>query len=59
MTSQTFLQLCLTVIVIAAATFLTRALAFLLFPAGKETPRAVQYLGPSERLCRDARRILF
>lgn len=45
MTSQTFLQLCLTVIVIAAATFLTRALAFLLFPAGKETPRAVQYLG--------------
>lgn len=45
MTSQTFLQLCITIALIAASTFLTRVLPFLLFPDGKETPRAVQYLG--------------
>ena len=45
MTSQTFLQLCLTVIVIAAATFLTRALPFLLFDRGESPPKLVLYLG--------------
>lgn len=45
MTSQTFFQLCITIAIIAAATFLTRALPFLLFPDGKKTPHAVQYLG--------------
>ena len=35
----------LTVLVIAAVTFLTRALPFLLFPANKKTPGFVSYLG--------------
>ena len=31
--------------VMAAVTFLTRFLPFLLFPAGRETPKYIQYLG--------------
>jgi len=41
----TTIQLCLTVAVMALVTFLTRALPFLLFPAGKRTPQFVVYLG--------------
>ena len=35
----------LTVAAVVLGTVLTRALPFLLFPAGKPTPRYVQYLG--------------
>ncbi len=35
----------LTILTIAAATFLTRLLPFLLFPANKKTPEFVLYLG--------------
>ncbi|MDO4333003.1 MAG: AzlD domain-containing protein [Eubacteriales bacterium] len=45
MTPQTALQLCITIAIIAFATILTRALPFLLFPVGKETPAVVRYLG--------------
>lgn len=45
MTSQTTLQLILTIAIIALGTFLTRALPFFLFPAGKETPAVIRYLG--------------
>lgn len=38
-------QTLLTVLAIAAGTILTRALPFLLFPAGRETPKFVKYLG--------------
>lgn len=38
-------QLVLTVVVIMAATMLTRFLAFLVFPPGRETPAFVRYLG--------------
>lgn len=31
--------------VVAATTFLTRAVPFVLFPSGKKVPKAVQYLG--------------
>lgn len=34
----------LTVVIIMAATMLTRFISFLLFPADKETPAFVQYL---------------
>ncbi len=33
------------IIVTAAVTFLTRLIPFLLFPAGKQIPKVVQYLG--------------
>jgi len=42
---MTTTQVLLTIFVIAAATFLTRALPFLLFPAGRRTPGYVAYLG--------------
>lgn len=42
---MTTTQLLLTVAAIAMGTMLTRFLPFLLFPAGRETPRYVQYLG--------------
>ena len=45
MTIQTPLQLVITIGIIALGTFLIRALPFFLFPAGKETPRVVAYLG--------------
>lgn len=35
----------ITIAVVALGTMLTRFLPFLLFPAGKPTPRYVQYLG--------------
>ena len=38
-------QQILTVAVVALGTMLTRFLPFLIFPAGKETPRFIQYLG--------------
>ena len=38
-------QIILTVAIIMAATMLTRFLSFLVFPAGKETPAFIQYLG--------------
>ena len=37
----------ITIAVVALGTMLTRFLPFLLFPAGKPTPRYVQYLGLS------------
>ena len=42
---MTMTQILITVAVICAGTVLTRFLAFWLFPAGKQTPRFVQYLG--------------
>ena len=45
MTIQTPLQLVITIGIIALGTFLIRALPFFLFPAGKETPLVVAYLG--------------
>ena len=38
-------QMILTVVIIMAATMLTRFLSFLVFPAGKQTPAFVRYLG--------------
>ena len=38
-------QQVLTIAAVVLATMLTRYLPFLVFPAGKETPKAVQYLG--------------
>jgi len=38
-------QALLTIVVIAAVTILTRALPFVIFPAGKKTPKFVTYLG--------------
>ena len=45
MIQQTTIQLIITIAIIAFATLLTRALPFFLFPAGKETPAVVRYLG--------------
>lgn len=42
---MTSLQLVITIAVIAAATVLTRFLPFLVFPAGKPTPKYVSFLG--------------
>ena len=56
MTIQTPLQLVITIGIIALGTFLIRALPFFLFPAGKETPRVVAYLGAGPvRLARGQR----
>lgn len=41
---QTTSQLTCTIIIVALATLLTRALPFWLFPAGKETPPLMRYL---------------
>ena len=38
-------QQLLTIAVVALGTMVTRFLPFLIFPAGKETPRFIQYLG--------------
>ena len=38
-------QLIITIIIIAAGTFLTRSLPFLIFHSAKETPAYVRYLG--------------
>ena len=42
---MTLVQQMITVGVIVAGTMLTRFLPFLLFPAGKTTPKYIQYLG--------------
>ncbi len=42
---MTMTQIFITVAVISLGTVLTRFLAFWLFPAGKQTPRFVRYLG--------------
>lgn len=42
MTSQ---QQIITVVILAVVTFMTRALPFIVFPAGKPTPKYIQYLG--------------
>ncbi len=38
-------QSMLMILVVAGATFATRAVPFLIFPKGKEIPKVVQYLG--------------
>lgn len=43
--SQETIQYLFLVISMIAATMITRFLPFLLFPAGKETPRYITYLG--------------
>jgi len=43
--TMTLTQRIITVLVIVLATMLTRFLPFLLFPAGKPTPKYLQYLG--------------
>lgn len=45
--TQTLLQQVITIGAVALATMLTRFLPFLLFPAGRPTPKYVQYLGHS------------
>lgn len=42
---MTTTQALLTVVIVAAATYCTRIVPFLLFPAGKATPRYILYLG--------------
>lgn len=42
MTSQ---QQIITIVILALMTVLTRALPFIVFPAGKPTPKYIQYLG--------------
>jgi len=42
---MTLTQQLLTVAVVALGTMVTRFLPFLIFPAGKETPKFIQYLG--------------
>ena len=42
---MTLLERIITILVIVLGTMLTRFLPFLLFPVGKPTPKAIQYLG--------------
>ena len=42
---MTLTQRILTIMVIVLGTMLTRFLPFLMFPAGKPTPKAIHYLG--------------
>ena len=42
---MTTTQIILTVVAVALGTALTRFLPFLIFPAGKETPKFIRYLG--------------
>ena len=42
---MTFTEQIMTVAIIVLATMLTRFLPFMLFPAGKPTPKYIQYLG--------------
>ncbi len=42
---MTAMQMLATIAVAAAATILTRALPFIAFPAGRQTPAYIQYLG--------------
>ncbi len=43
--SMTLTQQIITIAVVVLGTMLTRFLPFLLFPAGKETPKYIRYLG--------------
>lgn len=43
--TMTLTQQILTILMVVLGTMLTRFLPFLVFPAGKPTPRYVQYLG--------------
>ena len=42
---MTTTQMLITVFIAGAATVLTRAIAFIAFPPGRETPRYISYLG--------------
>lgn len=42
---MTVQQKIITVVILALLTVLTRALPFLIFPAGRPTPKFIQYLG--------------
>lgn len=42
---MTLTQQIITILMVVLGTMLTRFLPFLLFPAGKETPRYIRYLG--------------
>ena len=42
---MTFTQQVITILMVVVGTMATRFLPFLLFPAGKSTPRYIQYLG--------------
>lgn len=42
---MTLTQQIITIAMVAAGTMLTRFLPFILFPAGRETPKYIQYLG--------------
>ncbi len=42
---MTLSQQVITILMVVAGTMLTRFLPFLLFPAGKPTPKYIQYLG--------------
>ncbi len=42
---MTIIQQIITISVVVLGTMLTRFLPFLLFPAGKETPKYIRYLG--------------
>ncbi|MCI1901934.1 MAG: branched-chain amino acid transporter permease [Bifidobacteriaceae bacterium] len=45
MATMSVLQQIITIAAVVAGTMVTRFLPFLVFPAGKETPKYVQYLG--------------
>lgn len=42
---MTLTQQLVTILMVVAGTMLTRFLPFILFPAGKETPKYIKYLG--------------
>ena len=42
---MTMTQVFLTILTVSLATALTRFLPFIMFPAGKQTPKYIQYLG--------------
>lgn len=42
---MTLTQQIITIALVAIATMLTRFLPFIIFPAGRETPKFIQYLG--------------
>lgn len=42
---MTFTEQIITILIVVLATMLTRFLPFILFPAGKPTPKYIQYLG--------------
>lgn len=42
---MTTTQQIITICILSVVTFLTRAIPFLIFPAGKPTPKYIQYLG--------------